>query len=517
MSEQFIKSQREFITNPVIWAERVANVQLDDWQAEAAMKFAQKKRIAIKSGSGVGKTFFDSILVLWFLSTRPYSRVPCTAPTMAQLSDVLWTELATRIAQSPLLSSMLVWRKTKVEVKGHEDRWYAVARTAGRPRKGTRGASHEQFTVETLQGYHGATVMALVDEASGVPDEVFAALEGIYTDRESYCALSSNATRLRGGFYNAFHADAHLWSLMTVNSEDCQRVSPQYIQRMRRYGIESALYRSKVLGEFPLSDINCLVLPDFIHASLYHPDTFAQETLIPVSFGLDVGRVKDPSVLTKLFMTQNDELVAVLRRIDSPCSAPALALIVSEEYRKYKPKYGVYVDAIGIGSGVNDELFRLLPRGTLQASEGNAAALVPAEFVNRRSELLWELKLRYEDESIRVPVQFESLFEEELSDLTWELFHDRVKVESKDAWKARHGGRSPNTSDSLALAVAPFCGVALRVQKERMLQGAKSQLAISAFMTKGHSSSPIFLGAKTSRFSSEGLSLPDDYLNLRDM
>lgn len=491
MLQNAIDLQREFITNPVLWSERIAQVSLDPWQADALMKLAQTRRVAIRSGSGVGKTFLEADAILWFLCTRPHSKIPVTAPTMHQLSDVLWSELAAIISASPILSAMLIWRKTKVEVRGHESTWFAVARTAGR----RRSSQHEQFTTESLQGFHGKNIFAVVDEGSGVVDEVYNALEGIFTDMEAFSLLASNPTRLRGGFYDAFHMDAALWTRIQINSALQARVSPHYLERMLRYGKDSALYRSKVIGEFPLSDVNCLVLPDFIQAAA---GIAMPEGAKLISMGLDVGRVKDPSVISYLYEHEDGDYSAKFRQIESPMSAPSLAGLVAQDAKTLKPRYGLFIDAIGIGSGVVDELFLRLPKKTLHPIVVNEIALSSEEFVNRRAELLWEVHNRFENEALGIPIEYLDVLMDELSDLTYGLdIADRIQIESKDAWKSRHGGRSPNTSDALYLSIAPLCGLAVKAKAIQRSRGVASQIGLTASL-------PQKSVAPTALFSSVG-------------
>ena len=51
-------------------------------------------KVSVRSGHGTGKTTPMAWLVLWFLCTRKNVKIPCTAPTQAQLRDVLWAEIA---------------------------------------------------------------------------------------------------------------------------------------------------------------------------------------------------------------------------------------------------------------------------------------------------------------------------------------------------------------------------------------------------------------------------------------
>ncbi|MBU1621907.1 MAG: hypothetical protein KKF27_20235, partial [Gammaproteobacteria bacterium] len=124
----------------------IKDVDFDDWQIEAFEALVKDHFVAIKSGSGVGKTVFLSLAQLWFLGTKPFSKVPCTAPSQHQLNDLLWGESHKWISRSEYLSAMLNWTQTKISVKGYEPEWYAVARTAR--------VSPNGHVAEGLQGFH---------------------------------------------------------------------------------------------------------------------------------------------------------------------------------------------------------------------------------------------------------------------------------------------------------------------------------------------------------------------------
>ena len=103
-------------------------------------------------------TSITAIILLWFLSCFSYPRIVATAPTKQQLNDVLWSEVAKWQEKSPVLKKILKWTKTYVYMKGHDKRWFAVAKTATKP--------------ENMQGFHEDNMLFIVDEASGVADTI---------------------------------------------------------------------------------------------------------------------------------------------------------------------------------------------------------------------------------------------------------------------------------------------------------------------------------------------------------
>lgn len=126
--------------DPLLFFKEVTHFEPDPWQREAAVAVSQHRRVAIRSGQGVGKTALEANLMWWFIACFSYPRIVCTAPTMQQLDNVLWAEMAKWLDASPVLQMMFTWTKTRVYMNGYDRRWFAVPRTATKP--------------ESLQGNH---------------------------------------------------------------------------------------------------------------------------------------------------------------------------------------------------------------------------------------------------------------------------------------------------------------------------------------------------------------------------
>ena len=73
--EIFQERIRLYRQDPLIFFREVTRFQPDDWQVKAARAIAEGRRLAVRSGQGVGKTAFEANVVLWFLACFPYP--PC--------------------------------------------------------------------------------------------------------------------------------------------------------------------------------------------------------------------------------------------------------------------------------------------------------------------------------------------------------------------------------------------------------------------------------------------------------
>jgi len=71
-----------------------------------------------------------SMLVLWFLFTHPNCKIPCTAPTQAQMYDVLWSEISKWIEQMPEgVKEQFEHTSDHVTMKESPKTWFARAKT----------------------------------------------------------------------------------------------------------------------------------------------------------------------------------------------------------------------------------------------------------------------------------------------------------------------------------------------------------------------------------------------------
>lgn len=73
--------QPEHCSSPVRFAEEVLEALSDH------------RRVAVKSGNGLGKGFSAAVAILWFLCCNDPSVVLSTAPTFRQVRHVLWREV----------------------------------------------------------------------------------------------------------------------------------------------------------------------------------------------------------------------------------------------------------------------------------------------------------------------------------------------------------------------------------------------------------------------------------------
>jgi phage terminase large subunit len=422
---------------PAQFAIEALGATPEPWQIEAGQKLAEHRRVSIRSGHGVGKSAFMAWTILWFLSTNFPCKVPATAPTSHQLGDILWAELALwhriLIERMPDLGKEFEWTAEKFCLKSHPNESFAVARTS-RPEK-----------PEALQGFHSPNIIFLIDEASGVPDEVFQVAEGALSSDGAYVLMAANPTRTQGYFYDSHHKMRGSWATLHVNGENCSRVSKQYIADMaKKYGTESGIYKIRVKGEFA-SALDGVIGLDIIEPA----KTRDVRPYGPIRWGLDVARFGDD--LTAL-CKRHGNVVSEKIQTWGGKDTMQVAGIVKAEYDRTLPAEkpeAICVDVIGLGAGVVDRLRELkLPVVAVNVAESPAVA---EQYARLRDELWFAARDWFHGRDVRI-VDDEDLIGE-LTLPTFKLLSTGKKqVEGKDDIKKR--AASPDRADAFCLTFA---------------------------------------------------------------
>lgn len=202
------------------------------------------RKISIVSGHGIGKDATLSLLILWYLFCHFDAQVGATAPTSEQIHDILWKELKLWIDRMPpQVANLYEWQTGYLRIKERAETWFARARTA------------RKETPEAIAGLHGEYVLIAVDEASGVPDEIYRSAEGSLTGDNTLVVLISNGTRNLGYFYDTHTSDSAHWQTLQFDSEQSPIVDASYVERMAtKYGKESDEFKIRVSGKFPSSE-----------------------------------------------------------------------------------------------------------------------------------------------------------------------------------------------------------------------------------------------------------------------
>jgi hypothetical protein len=404
-----------------------------DQQWAASKALATRRKVSIRSGHGTGKSAMMAWTLLWGLTCFPQVKIPATAPTATQLSDVLWAEVATWLRKMPEeLRAQFDWKTDRVERKDAPAEAFASARTS------------RKENPEALQGFHAPVVIFLIDEASGVPEEVFQVAEGALSTHGAYVLMCANPTQMQGYFYDSHHKMRASWATLHWNGEDSPLVSREYIADMKiKYGHESTIYKIRVRGDFAGNPDGVIPL-DLIEGAVGRD----VKPFGPVRWGLDVARFGEDR--TALCKRRSNALLEPIKHWQGKDTMQTAGLIKIEyEAAKEKPE-AIFVDVIGIGAGVVDRCKELgLPVVAVNVAESPSVE----DRYNRLRDELW-FKAREWFAARNVTMQADESLIAELTLPSYKITSaGKIQVESKDELKKR-GVTSPDLADSFCLTFA---------------------------------------------------------------
>jgi len=439
MTNNFMEEfTQAYYDDPVRFVREMLGAEPYEYQREFLEALARNERkMSVKSGHGTGKSTTASWAMLWFLLLRYPVKVVVTAPTSSQLFDAMFAELKRWINELPKeLQELLNVKSDRVELLRAPAEAFISCRTA------------RAETPEALAGVHSDNVLLIVDEASGVPEQVFEAAAGSMSGHNATTLMLSNPTRSSGTFFESHNRMANSWWTRTWSCEDSPLVSDEFVEEMRlRYGEESNAFRVRVLGQFPLSDDNTIIPFHLVEAAQHRDIVVADET--DVVWGLDVARFgSDATALCK----RQGPVVTELRSWRGLDLMQTTGRVVAE-YEALPPSKRpteILVDSIGVGSGVVDRLRELdLPVRGINVAESPSMG---DTYMNLRSELWFKCKAWLEDRSCKLPK--DDQLQAELTAIRYSFTSSgKMKAESKDEMR-RRGVGSPDLADALCLTMA---------------------------------------------------------------
>lgn len=298
------------------------------------------RRITIRSGHGIGKTSFASVICIHFLFCFYYAQIGATANTDTQLKEIFLKEFywwKKRLPEN--VQDQLEEQSDKIKIKGTKN-WFLRARVAGRDNP------------EALAGLHGEYVLLFPDEASGIFNKVFEVMQGALTGENWLVIMTSNPTRTEGYFYDS-HKPMNIphWVQLQFDSRESPIVKDTFVQGIiNDYGENSDEFRVRVEGNFPsageMDDQGWI--PLFANMNiLFEPA--GQQIINGGVIGVDpAGQGRDRSIIE---IRDNVYLKELLNEATS--SEPDLARKIETLVSAYNCSLNdVGVDAFGLGAKV---------------------------------------------------------------------------------------------------------------------------------------------------------------------
>ena len=402
-------------------------------------------RRAVSSGRGVGKSALVSWLILWMLTTRIGSSVIVSANSENQLRKVTWGEL-TKWATMAINGHW--WEPTATSLQPAQWLTELVERDL---KKGTRywGAEGKLWSEENPDAYAGVHnmdgMMVIFDEASGIPDSIWAVAAGFFTENilDRYWFAFSNGRRNTGYFYEAVDGNKRdFWESEKIDARDVEGTDKSiYDQIIAEYGEDSDEARVEVYGDFPKSGEDQFIGPHLVDDAMKRDKW--KDTTAPVVIGVDPARGGMDS--TVIVVRQGRDLISVKRyKGDDTMTTVGHVIDAIEEF---KPVLTV-IDEGGLGYGILDRLTE--QRYKVRGVNFGWKAKNPIMWGNKRAEM-WG--------AMRDWLKTASIPKDRLlkADLTGPMKKPNsagtIFLEGKKEMKAR-GLASPDAADAIAVTFA---------------------------------------------------------------
>ncbi|MFZ5989434.1 MAG: hypothetical protein ACOYWZ_20250 [Bacillota bacterium] len=398
----------------------------------------QKFGISIMAGKGIGKDALAAWLIIWFLHCFPYAKIPCVSVSADQLNKVLWSEIGKWLQHSlaarfmTLQNDKLFFNTSEEDMRGK--RWFAFPKTAN-----PKSSVEEQ--VETLSGIHEEYLMIVIDESSGIPDPVFDPLEGTLTQPCNFVFMIFNPTRSKGYAIDSQFKDSQYWVTMRWDAEESEISDKKLIERIKeKYGIDSNPWRVRIKGLPPFVDEHTLIPMDWIMEAVNREIIPLEKD--PIIKGLDCGAGGDSSII----ITRKGGKVFSVKRLTTQDSQ----VLINWANSDFLSEGGdiLRVDSIGIGWAVYGGLFDRLG-SKVEAADSRRQADNPEKFYNKRAEMYWSLREKFEKSLISIPEDRDLI--DALSVIKVSYEGGKIKVVEKTKIK-QELGRSPDEADALALS-----------------------------------------------------------------
>lgn len=407
-------------------------------------------RFSTASGHGIGKSTLVAWLIKFIMDTRPFSKGMVTATTGDQLRTKTWAELGK-------------WHKLSLT-----EHWYDL--NSGR---GSMSLTHKEFkerwrcdamtcreeNSEAFQGLHaaGATPFYIFDEASGIPNSIFAARAGGLSDGEPMVFDFGNPTRKSGDFYeNTVGDKSERYITRSIDSRSVAITNKELWEEYRQdYGEESDFFKVKVRGVFPTTGSVQFLSNEAVQEAMDRLPYTDRDS--PFVIGVDVARFGDDHTVLypRIGYDAQSFPYKAYQGLTVTQVADKVINMIQEFAELGKQCAAIFIDGSGAGGGVIDVL-RRLGYNPIEVQFGGSPT---NEIYRYKMDEMWG---DMRDAMDKLALPHDTKLRNELTQREYgytEMTH-KLNLESKRAMKKR-GIDSPDIAD--ALAVTFFAKPALAV------------------------------------------------------
>ncbi len=395
------------------------------------------------SGRGPGKSALVAWLSLWMLSCIYGSTTIITANTDTQLSDKTFGEINVWFS---MMINNCFFEVTQKSIKPAP--WYEKVlkddMQIGSKYFYVNGVLWNEDNPESFVGAHSQIgMMVLFDESSGVPEPIWTATKGFFTEKTIYrfWFAFSNPRSGAGAFFDIFNDPESGWRTRQLNSLDVEDLDhTELLDIIRKYGEDSDEARVEVFGQFPRQGdkqfISRAIVEEASRRELERYDN--NEALV---MGVDPARFGDDCTVVRFRCGRDARSIPhqEYKGLDNMEVVDKLIQLIFT----YKPD-GIFIDS-GAGAGIIDRLKQL---GYKVHEVGFGTVSGEQHLYDHRTEL-WSKMREWLPGGM---IDNHKKLKADMCNPEKELIgrESKEKLESKEKMKKR-GLKSPDHADALAL------------------------------------------------------------------
>jgi hypothetical protein len=304
------------------------------------------------------------------------------------------------------------------------------------------------WSEENPDGYAGNHnhdgMMVIFDEASGIPDPIWAVASGFFTEKtpDRFWFAFSNPRRNSGYFFECFHAKRDFWSTDQIDSRTVEDTDTSFYEKIiAEYGEDSVEARVEVYGEFPSEGDDQFIAPHLVDEAVVREAY--KDTTAPIVIGVDPARGGLDS--TVIVVRQGRDIKA-LKRYKGEDTMEIVGRVI-DAIEEYRPTLTV-IDEGGLGYGILDRLNE--QKYKVRGVNFGWKAKNPKMYVNKRAEMWGTMRewLR----SAHIPAD-RQLRADLIGPQKKATSSGAIQLEGKKEMRAR-GLASPDAADAIAITFA---------------------------------------------------------------
>ena len=444
-----------YLNDPEAWASDVLGKTLWSKQKEIAESVVHNTHTAVVSCNGAGKSALAGILGAWWVAVHdPYEvALICSAPTYPQIARVLFRELKDNHKIAAERGFSLPGHINQSEEWKLDDAYGTLIGFGRRPA--------DTDIVSAFQGIHRRFVFVVLDEAGGIPLDLYTATEAVTNTADARVLAIGNPDRRGTEFHRIFREDP-TWNKIKISAYDTPNftqekvpetlkpllIQTEWVDKQKiSWGEDSARFKSKVLGEFPDEADNTFFSQSAIDKGI--DSDIVEDMNVPAFLGVDLARFgEDDSVV---YINRGGRC----RKLDTWSKATAVESANRvHQLARENAASEVRIDAAGLGGPVVDIVANLSDgKYTVISMIGSAASPDKMRWLNARAHIYDELREAMVDGKIDLDPDDKTLLDEML------MIHYKftpkgaIQIESKDEMRSR-GVKSPDSLDALTYATA---------------------------------------------------------------